>query len=191
VLLSFLNDHNTFHVQPCPAFPRGTVLVPPKAKDAKILLDTESGELLVEGIDLPLTGFLSSRGVLFRNPLLGERRGAEHLCATLDLASLTGSRILPGSRIASNFLYLELEEGTLELGHHRQCCESVELLDVCGDVADLAGAVIGEIACREDTYRNAWYEVATTKGDLTLRWGSTTSQTYGVNIGWTLFPRES
>jgi hypothetical protein len=68
------------------------------------------------------------------------------------------------------------------LYHAQNCCESVSLTDVCGDVADLVGSPI--LQAEEVTnanegekpgdYSDSWtwtfYKLATIKGSVTLRW---------------------
>ena len=69
--------------------------------------------------------------------------------------------------------------------HHQDCCENVHLVDVCGDVEDLIGSpvLVAEERTSGDqqidhrvstTYGECFtwtfYELATIKGSVTLRW---------------------
>lgn len=68
--------------------------------------------------------------------------------------------------------------------HEQECCESVSLIDVCGDLSDLVGSPITVAEARtsdasakgENTYGHAYdsatwtfIELATVKGSVTLR----------------------
>lgn len=65
--------------------------------------------------------------------------------------------------------------------HHQDCCENVRLVEVIGDPSDLIGSpitVAEERVSRDSApapkYPDSWtwtfYELATNKGSVTLRW---------------------
>ncbi len=59
--------------------------------------------------------------------------------------------------------------------HIQDCCESVDIEDICGDVADLVGTRIlsaEEATSEEDVEGGMWtfYHISTVKGTVTLRW---------------------
>lgn len=73
---------------------------------------------------------------------------------------------------------------SFSLHHEQDCCECVDLEDVCGDVSDLVGAplVVAEESRQDDPAATAsatwtFYRFATAKGDVSLRW-------YGVSNGY-------
>lgn len=70
--------------------------------------------------------------------------------------------------------------------HHQECCESVYIEDVIGDIDDLIGSplVMAELETNEDnpsstSLSNTWtfYKLATEKGYVTIRW-------YGESNGY-------
>lgn len=80
-----------------------------------------------------------------------------------------------------------------KLYHEQDCCESVWLEDVCGDLGDLIGpplAVANECHSEsiEDTApygdSQTWtfYNMATTKGSVTLRWFGTSNGYYSESV---------
>lgn len=74
------------------------------------------------------------------------------------------------------------------MDHRQDCCESVYLEDVCGDVKDLLNSpvlVAEEVQSTDEPalneYEESWtwtfYKLATSKGTVTLRW-------YGASNGY-------
>ena len=89
-----------------------------------------------------------------------------------------------GCEYGSETVVFETEDGDVfRMFHSQNCCESVSLEDVCGDVRDLIGSPIVRAEVRsnvmEGEIREEWtfYELATIKGSVTLRW-------YGVSNGY-------
>ena len=73
--------------------------------------------------------------------------------------------------------------------HHQDCCESVYLEDVCGDLDDLIGAQVvdareevstDENACESGTW--TFYILGTTKGTVTLRWHGSSNGYYSESV---------
>lgn len=97
-----------------------------------------------------------------------------------DLVGLTLTAVR-GHHVGSERLTLETQEGrSFVMYHSSDCCESVDLNDVAGDIADLVGnpLVQAEEASNSDDkpseYADSWtwtfYKLATVKGSVTLRW---------------------
>lgn len=74
------------------------------------------------------------------------------------------------------------------LWHCQNCCEDVEIEDVCGDLDDLAGSPI--ITAEERSRRgdigesSTWtfYEFATINGSVTIRWLGTSNGYYSESV---------
>lgn len=77
------------------------------------------------------------------------------------------------------------------LHHVQDCCESVRLVDVTGDLGDLLGTPIVVAECSTNTdnppeYHESFlwtfYKFRTAKGDVTMRWLGESNGYYGVSV---------
>lgn len=84
---------------------------------------------------------------------------------------------------------------TFMMYHDQDCCESVGLVDIIGDVEDLVGSpiVLAEMRTSEvidprdygiDLQMWTFYEFATNKGSVTLRWFGTSNGYYSVGVSF-------
>lgn len=100
-------------------------------------------------------------------------------------AELLGKTInvIKGAVIQSDEILFACSDGSIfRMYHYQDCCESVEIEDICGDIADLLNTPItmAEDISNEctadpgpsvdDSYTWTWYKLATVKGYVTLRW---------------------
>lgn len=89
---------------------------------------------------------------------------------------------------------IELSDGRkMLMFHHQDCCESVRVEDICGDLADLIGTPIlqAEVPSSDDRPEpevNAesctwtFYRIATVKGAVTIRWLGESNGYYGEGV---------
>jgi len=79
--------------------------------------------------------------------------------------------------------------------HQQECCESVDLEDVCGDIEDLIDSPIiiaEEVSSHENpkdkedeewgTFTWTFYKLATVKGYVTIRWYGTSNGYYSESV---------
>ena len=112
--------------------------------------------------------------------------------ATLDIAPLLGRTFLKVEKIDNECVRFTADDGyTVELKHDQDCCESVYLEDVAGDLSDLAGATIvraeettSEIETQKygDISKWTFYNISSTKGSVTLRWYGTSNGYYSISV---------
>lgn len=83
-----------------------------------------------------------------------------------------------------------------KMWHSQDCCESVSVEDICGDLSDLIGWPI--LSASEETSETmpdereryedesrlwTFYRLATIKGYVTIRWYGTSNGYYSVSVG--------
>jgi len=98
------------------------------------------------------------------------------------------------------FTFDDGTEGIMQ--HYYNCCESVYLEDVCGDVDALIGSpiLVAEESSsdenppgvtppkHQDCYEWTFYKIDTAKGGVTLRWYGESSWYYSMSVDFALQP---
>jgi hypothetical protein len=101
-------------------------------------------------------------------------------------------RSITGMHRGSGEIVFTAEDGRRwRMLHHQDCCESVELEDACGDVEDLIGTPITVAEERSmagpSRYESStwtFYELATNRGSMTLRWLGVSNGYYGEGVSF-------
>lgn len=103
----------------------------------------------------------------------------------VDFASLLGVTLTTVKRATiggEESLYFEATDGRrLGMWHEQDCCESVWIEDICGDLGDLIGSPLVEASETSnheedgddfDSRSRTWtfYRLATVRGTVTIRW---------------------
>lgn len=90
------------------------------------------------------------------------------------------------------------DRGTLRFWHSQDCCESVNLEDITGEPASLVGGVVHLVEERESDLDESngaqmwtFFEIRTSKGDITLRWNGTSNGYYSVSVSMDWLPKET
>ncbi len=109
----------------------------------------------------------------------------------LDMIGLTFAAVVEDG----DALQFTMPDGTgFVFHHHDECCESVSLEEVIGDLADLVGSPITmaeEVSSEvipakdpvwDDSFTWTFYKFATTKGYVTARWYGTGNGYYGESV---------
>ena len=95
-------------------------------------------------------------------------------------------------------IYFKVSDKEIYLMHHYQsCCESVVIEDICGNFEDLIGSPIliaeercnydspeGQVESRDMSETWTFYEFATLKGSVTIRWYGTSNGYYSESVNF-------
>ena len=111
-----------------------------------------------------------------------------------DIKILIGKTISEITRFSDgDELKFKCNDGTVFKYYHNQnCCESVEIEDICGDFNDLIGSPILIAEKRVDDSESStsvevsktwtFYEFATIKGSVTIRWYGSSNGYYSEEV---------
>ena len=114
------------------------------------------------------------------------------------LGELVGKTVkeITGCEKGSGSMDIVTEDGiTFRLYHDQDCCESVDIEDIAGDVSDLIGSPIlmaEEVTSNEnppgvtkeyqDSFTWTFYKFATVKGSVTIRWYGESNGYYSESV---------
>lgn len=111
-----------------------------------------------------------------------------------DLEKIIGNTAISikGMEVRSENIVITFDNGKcITFWHDQDCCESVDVEDVCGDVNDLIGSpiviareVIEEGSEDYGTSTSTFYEFATNKGSVTVRWYGTSNGYYSESVSY-------
>lgn len=118
-----------------------------------------------------------------------------------EFSVLEGSVIQEIRKIDDETLLFITDKGTFVQLHQQDCCESVSIEDITGDLRDIQGAYVGlaeeAVSHEEDDsgYESCtwtFYNLSTTKGDLAIRWFGSSNGYYSETASfYRLTPEEA
>lgn len=116
-----------------------------------------------------------------------------------ELEVLVGQTLvkITGAEAGSEDVFFENSRGDrYKMWHNQECCESVWLEEVIGDVDDLIGAPIARAECvtsappADEEYLESatwtFYKFATIKGEVVLRWVGESNGYYSESVDFDL-----
>ena len=113
-----------------------------------------------------------------------------------EFIELKGAKVLRAKRSTNKHnddqIIFETNRGTWVMYHYRDCCESVYIEDINGDLDDLSGATILSIEERTQDESQGYgeimmwtfYDIRTTHGDVTIRWNGSSNGYYSVSVNF-------
>ncbi|WP_207731545.1 DUF7448 domain-containing protein [Clostridium botulinum] len=109
----------------------------------------------------------------------------------LDISVLKGKTIKDIKIISDYEIYFYCKTGEIyKMYHESECCEDVNLEDICGDLNDLINSPIlitEEVTNHDnpkyeeedgDSFTWTFYKISTVKGHITIRWYGTSNGCY-------------
>lgn len=114
-----------------------------------------------------------------------------------SFSDLVGKTLIEirGDRGCDELDFIVSEDEAYRLYHHQDCCETVQIEDICGDLKDLIGSPIlsAEEVNSDDepapeyaeSYTWTFYKIATIKGSVTIRWLGTSNGYYSESVDFT------
>lgn len=113
----------------------------------------------------------------------------------MDISILKGKTIFKiNGEVGSDELTFYCSDGTkYKMYHSQDCCESVTIDDIAGDITDLLGQEVlkaeevstGDLKAKEsydDSYTWTFYHIATIKGCVTIKWYGTSNGYYSESV---------
>lgn len=112
----------------------------------------------------------------------------------MDISRLVGETLVSIEgmhRGSSQVIFTTASGRRYRMLHRQDCCESVELEDVCGDIEDLVDRPITTAEervmqgpSRYESSTWTFYELATNRGSVTLRWLGTSNGYYSEGVSF-------
>lgn len=115
---------------------------------------------------------------------------------------LIGKVFIKIEKVGDDEIYFHTNDGQiLKMYHDQDCCESVYIEDICGDLDDLINSPItmaeeiynvDEDALNEydDSFTWTFYKFATSKGYVTIRWYGTSNGYYSESVNFVVVNNE-
>ena len=117
-----------------------------------------------------------------------------------EFRELEGKTItkIEGAEVGSEQIDIECADGSrYAMYHHQDCCESVTVEDICGDIPDLIGTPV-VLASEEsnsefdpdgashsdDSFTWTFYRISTNRGTVVLRWLGESNGYYSESVAF-------
>ena len=112
-----------------------------------------------------------------------------------NMVGMTLDEILGLKKGSESLIFRAANGEQFEFCHESDCCESVQIEDVCGDACDLIGSpllIAEEVSNYEteapkhdvDSYTWTFYRFATIKGTVTVRWLGESNGYYSEDVAF-------
>jgi hypothetical protein len=138
----------------------------------------------------PVIASRKRRKGYFRYPLFS--KGVASM--SLNVNKLTGKTLTKIDKGNDEILFITSHGEVYKMYHEQDCCESVYIEDVIGDLDDLIGSplIMAEEVSTEDggnplssydeSYTWTFYKFATVKGYVTIRWYGSSNGYYSESV---------
>ncbi len=113
----------------------------------------------------------------------------------VNVSVLLGKTLVGVDKLDSCELVFTTTDGEkYKMYHEQDCCESVSIEDICGNLDDLIGSPLliaeevfgssdpGPLALYDGSYLWTFYKFVTIKGSVTIRWYGTSNGCYSESV---------
>lgn len=116
----------------------------------------------------------------------------------VDVSDLLGKTLISVTYNRYNDeIHFETEDHIYKMYHSQECCESVSIEDISGDLQDLVGHQIleAEEVCKSgdlthgDTETWTFYKFGTIKGHVNIRWYGSSNGYYSESVNFIKKPK--
>lgn len=113
--------------------------------------------------------------------------------------TLTEVKVLRNTADGDKILFTTASGKHYQMYHQQDCCESVTIDDIVGDVADLVGSPVtvateqSRHATPDEDSSQTWtfYKLATAKGWVDIRWWGASNGYYSEGVSFEELPNET
>lgn len=117
-----------------------------------------------------------------------------HWDKMVDFKTLLGKTLVDVKVNDDNnqIVFVDNQNKSWVMGHDQDCCESVTIEDIVGDLLDLIGEPIleaeessnpGETSEYDETSTWTFYKLGTRKGSVNIRWYGSSNGYYSESVG--------
>lgn len=167
-------------------------------KDTLILFDPVAGKVAIAGQNFP--AYRRNYDLVIGESVGSWKQVRVRVVVEPEYLAELYAQVLAveGMREGSSEVRILTDKGTIRIFHEQECCEQVLLRDLTGDPEDLEDGIIVVFECRvgllktggagkrpprsREAQHYTFYEIRTTKGDITLRWGENELSGYGTKV---------
>ena len=111
----------------------------------------------------------------------------------LNVSEMVGKTVVRIDNLGNELLFHMKDGSYYRMYHFQDCCEDVSIEDIAGDLDDLVGSPLVRAeertskdfdtgSDRDDSYLWTFYEFATVKGSVTVRWYGESNGYYSVSV---------
>jgi hypothetical protein len=114
---------------------------------------------------------------------------------TVSIENLVGKTLVSIANKGDEIVFIEDNGSRWLMNHEQDCCESVTVEDICGDLDDLINTPIiqafektstenpaGVVKRHQDSFTWTFYTLSTIKGTVTIRWYSASNGYYSETV---------
>ena len=111
----------------------------------------------------------------------------------IEFQDLEGETFIHIEQNEDEILFHTANKQTIRMYHEQDCCESVTIEDICGDLDDLLNSPIIWADASESSDKNAsesatwtFYRLGTNQGSVTIRWYGESNGYYSESVSLTV-----